>query len=104
MSLNAYETQYTLFHFTTYAIYALFILALIGAWSSAPQYLSIIQAFMQIYVGLFLVYRFNPFMSHTRFSDLDRRVAYTAGVFVLATTSLATYLKSIAAVVQKRVL
>ena len=50
---------------------------------------------MQIYVGLFLIYRFNPFSNQPKgFCELDRKIAYTAGIFVITTTSLAAYLKS----------
>ena len=40
-----------------------------------------------MYVSLFLLYRFNVFRKIT-FTDLDRKIAFSAGVFLFATTAL----------------
>lgn len=55
----------------------------LGLWASAPQYLSDLQYYIKIYVGLFLIYRFNPFRN-IKFTDLDRRIAFTAGMLLVA--------------------
>jgi hypothetical protein len=38
-----------------------------------------------------LIWRFNPLRSNYEFTDLDREIAFTAGVFILSTTSLQKY-------------
>ena len=48
---------------------------------------------MEIYVSLFLVYRFNPFKTNNTFSELDRKIAFTAGTFLLMTSTIGLYLK-----------
>jgi hypothetical protein len=63
-----------------------FIIAL-GLSSKAPEYLSTLDYFLKIYVSLFLIYRFNPFRK-IKFTELDRKVAFSAGFFVLATTTV----------------
>lgn len=67
----------------------LYIAIVFGLWSSAPEYLGDLQYYVKIYVALFLIYRFNPFR-HVKFTSLDRRIAFSAGVFLLGTSLLQT--------------
>lgn len=67
----------------------LYIAIVFGLWSSAPEYLGDFQYYVKIYVALFLIYRFNPFR-HVKFTSLDRRIAFSAGVFLLGTSLLQT--------------
>lgn len=87
--MNTYETQYTMFNWATIAVYVLTALAMLGISASAPAYLNTLRAAIQIYVGLFLLFRFHPFRTtSTKFSELDRKVAFTAGAFIAMTTIL----------------
>lgn len=51
-----------------------------------------IDNYVRIYICLFLIWRFNPLRSHYEFTDLDRKIAFSAGVFILSTTALNKYL------------
>jgi hypothetical protein len=42
---------------------------------------------------LFLIIRFNPFRK-VQFTELDGRIAFSAGVFLLATTAIDTVVKT----------
>jgi hypothetical protein len=87
--MNTYETQYTIFNWATVAVYVLTALAMFGISASAPAYLDYLRMGIQIYVGLFLLYRFHPFRPvGDKFSELDRKVAFTAGAFIAMTTIL----------------
>jgi uncharacterized membrane protein YdfJ with MMPL/SSD domain len=87
--MNTYETQYTMFNWATVAVYVLTALAMFGVSASAPAYLNYLRAGIQIYVGLFLLFRFHPFRTTgAKFSELDRKVAFTAGAFIAMTTIL----------------
>ena len=91
--MDTYKTQYRIFNWAIIAIYVLTIAAMLGISSTAPEYLNILRAGIQIYVGLFLIYRFHPFRTgKNNFSELDRKVAYTAGAFITMTTILGTTL------------
>jgi hypothetical protein len=65
----------------------LYIAIAFGLWSNAPQYLGDLQYYVKIYVALFLIYRFNPFR-HVKFTSLDRRIGFSAGMFLLGTSLL----------------
>jgi hypothetical protein len=51
--------------------------------------------YVKIYVCLFLIWRFNPLRSNIQFTELDRKIAFSAGVFILTTTALNQYLDDV---------
>lgn len=90
--MNSYETQYYLFDIISNAMLALLIISYIGVWKLAPDYLEMLRMIVQIYISLFLIIRFNPYVKRATFSDLDRKVAYSAGIFVFMSTVVAKYI------------
>jgi hypothetical protein len=67
----------------------------LGLSTSAPQYLDNLDYYVRIYICLFLLWRFNPFRKLDKFTNLDRRIAFSAGLFILTTTALNKYLLDI---------
>ena len=67
--------------------YTLYFLILFGISASAPNYLNTFDSYVKIYVSLFLLWRFNVFRK-IKFTDLDRKIAFSAGVFLFTTTTL----------------
>ena len=65
----------------------------LGLSANAPEYLDYLNSFIKIYISLFLIYRFNPFR-RVRFTGLDAKISFSAGVFLLATTAIASVLKN----------
>ena len=65
--------------------YILYFLIAFGLSTFAPQYLVTLQYWTKIYISLFLIYRFN-FFRKVEFIDLDRKIAFIAGIFLLTTT------------------
>jgi len=91
--MNTYKTQHIIFNLVTIAIYLLTALTMFGVSTSAPEYLNILRSGIQLYVGVFLLYRFHPFRTNVdTFSELDRKVVFTAGAFIAMTTILGTTL------------
>ena len=80
---NIQSKGFDLFIILSYLSYAL---VLLGVTTSAPQYLSYIDYYVKIYISLFLLWRFNMFQK-IQFSELDRRIAFSAGMFLLTTTA-----------------
>jgi hypothetical protein len=79
--------QERVFDFALFSTYFLYILIALGLSANAPNYLSTLDYYVRIYVALFLILRFNPFRN-VEFTKLDKKIAFSAGVFVLATTAL----------------
>ena len=82
---DLYNIQNSAFNIIIIISYILYFAVALGLSASAPQYLETLQYWVKLYISLFLIYRFNPFRSIT-FNELDRKVAFSAGVFLLSTT------------------
>jgi hypothetical protein len=72
--------------------YLLILLSILGLSTDAKTYLSDINYYTRIYICLFLIWRFNPFHNVDTFTNLDRQIAFSAGLFILTTTALNTLL------------
>jgi cytochrome c biogenesis protein CcdA len=81
------------FDFTISITFVLLIVTLFGFSQKAPEYLSIIDYYLKIYICLFLIWRFNPFRSNIKFTDLDAKISFNAGLLILASTALNQYVK-----------
>ena len=88
--LNKLQEQ--LFNIFIYVSYFLIIISSLGLSQSAPKFLENLDYYVRIYICLFLIWRFNPFRSEYEFTDLDRKIAFSAGLFILTTTALNKYL------------
>ena len=92
---NLYEFQDKLFDYVTVFTYILYIVIALGLSATAPAYLTDLLFYTKMYVSLFLIYRFNP-LRFVKFTPLDAKIAFNAGIFLLFTTAinsvLATYI------------
>ena len=89
--LHKFQTQ--MFDIITILSFILYFVIAIGISANAPEYLGTLQSYTKLYVSLFLIWRFNPFR-RVRFTELDGRIAFSAGIFLLTTTafdSIVTY-------------
>jgi hypothetical protein len=79
------------FLYGTYLSLISFTLAFAGVIAGAPQYLNMLNVILKYYVCAFLLIRFNPIVEiKTRDPDFEREVAFSAGVFLLLTTTITT--------------
>ena len=86
--------QMNAFIVITVITYILYIGSFLGLLSTnTPQYITIIHNYIQIYVSLFLMYRFNPFRNKKEFSELDKKIAFTAGTFLLMSGTIGVIIK-----------
>ena len=81
------------FDFVITIAFILLLVTLFGFSQKAPEYLSILDYYIKIYICLFLIWRFNPFRSKYQFTSLDAKISFNAGLFILASTALNEYVK-----------
>ncbi len=98
-TLHKYQER--LFNLFIYTSYFLIIISALGLSESAPKYLDNLDYYIRIYICLFLMWRFNPLRTHYEFTDLDRKIAFSAGLFILTTTALNQYLEDFKNYVKK---
>ena len=87
-----HKWQENLFDIIIYVTYFLVIISSLGLSEGAPKYLKYLDYYIRVYICLFLMWRFNPLRTHYEFTDLDRKIAFSAGAFILTTTALNQYL------------
>jgi hypothetical protein len=87
LSKKIYDVQNRAFDIFIYISWILYFAILFGVSVNAPSYLDNVDYYAKLYVSLFLLYRFNVFRKIT-FTELDRKIAFSAGVFLFATTAL----------------
>lgn len=87
LSKKIYDVQNRAFDIFIFISWVLYFAILFGVSVNAPSYLDNVDYYAKLYVSLFLLYRFNVFRKIT-FTDLDRKIAFSAGVFLFATTAL----------------
>ena len=83
-----------LFLYGLYLSYFLFFIALTGVAKVSPDYLESLESGLKYYVAIFLILRFNPWArdNKTDSAAFDRRVAFSAGTFLLLSSALASAL------------
>jgi hypothetical protein len=87
-----HKFQDNFFDITIYISYALLFISALGISELAPKYLENLDYYVRIYVCLFLIWRFNPLRETPEFTELDKKIAFSAGLFILTTTALNEYL------------
>ena len=69
--------------------FVLYIIVLLGVGGFAPKYLHYLKTFLQIYIGILLVIRYNPITYKGKdFGEFDRRLVFSSGIFLLLSTAL----------------
>ena len=87
LSKNIYDVQNRAFDIFIYTSWILYFTILFGVSVNAPSYLNNLDYYVKMYISIFLLYRFNVFRK-IKFTELDRKVVFSAGVFLFATTAL----------------
>lgn len=96
-----HNLQETLFNIFIVVSYILIIISTLGLSESAEKYLQSLDYYVRIYICLFLMWRFNPFRTYYEFTDLDRKIAFSAGLLILTTTALNQYVNEIKNIVKQ---
>jgi hypothetical protein len=86
-----YYIQNHAFNTFTIISWVSFITLSLGLTFINPIYLSIMNYYLKIYISLYLIYRFNPF-NRVEFTMLDKKIVFTAALFIFTTTALNDYL------------
>jgi len=102
---NFTQIQFYTFATIIVTLYILNGVLLIGFFPNAKKYIEDIDFYLKIYISLYIIYRFNRFRKVV-FSELDRMVIFTSGIFLFATTIihklLINYLEEIQIWISKR--
>jgi hypothetical protein len=92
MSKNAiHKFQNISFTLVIITFYILYAISILGLSKNAPHYIETLDYYVKIYICLFLIYRFNPLRTKIDFTELDRKIVFSAGLFILTTTAISSF-------------
>ena len=81
---NLHEIVFKIILYISWILYALSLFAYAGL---NLEWLSLVtREIIRMYVGLFLVIKYNPFSKKQIFTEFDREIAFQAGFFILITS------------------
>lgn len=85
-----YESFY---YFFDTIVFILFILVNVGIWNKAPTYYKILSIIFRLIISFILIYYFNPFFNKiSDFNKFHRNVAFSGGIYLLASTTIEAYI------------
>ena len=83
----------SIFKYAVYVSYILYIITFMGIFKNSPEYLTVLDNIIKYYVCIVLLIRFNPFIKNIKIDnklEFDRKIAFSAGIFLLFTTTVST--------------
>ena len=84
-----------IYNILVYCWYAFFALSKLHLWNYAEQYLHYVTYYLKIITGLILVFYFNPIYPFNCSTKTHKSVAFTAGTFILLSTSFSEFIDNI---------
>jgi hypothetical protein len=81
MSLYSIETL--IVEWISIITFIIFALLFIGLIQKEPFYFVEFVFIFKVFISIFLIYRFNDFRKNIKFTDLDRKVCFLAGINLL---------------------
>jgi len=73
---------------TVFIIHVTYAVVLVGLVEVEPSYLTNIEYYVKVYVSIFLILRFNPYYHTRQFTETDRRIVFSAAIFIVTTSVL----------------
>ncbi len=72
----------------------LYVVTIIGVWRDSPKYLQMVDDTFKIFIGLLLIYIFNP-MSKQPVTQFHKKIVFSAGIMILLSSSFKSLLQHI---------
>jgi hypothetical protein len=80
------DFQHFIIDWMGYIIFFVFILLFLGIIQKEPTYFIETIFVFKLFLALYLIYRFNDFRKNIKFTELDRKVSFLAGSYLLLFT------------------
>lgn len=84
----------TLYNYVIYLWFILYALSIFGIYNNAPKYMLTIDFYLKLYIGAFLVIRYNPFFPFVKnkLEHFDKKLIFSGGISILLSTILTRFL------------
>ena len=82
-----------IYNFINISMWVLYIIALTGILNYNPIYLTTLDTIIKLYVAIFLIVRFNPFVEIVM-TKFDKQFAWSGGILLLLSSTITVAFKS----------
>jgi len=93
MKLDWHERIFLYTLYLSWILYTFSLVAYFGYNLGGVYYL--VDQILKIYIGIILIYKFNPYFGVGKFTEFDKLLSYYAGLFLLISTIITTILTGI---------
>ena len=80
------------FLYSVMLLHIAYLLLAIGLFKNQPKFLDELDFWLKVGMSAILIWKFNPYSS--RSSEFDRKIAFSAGMFLALTTIVDRYLSA----------
>jgi hypothetical protein len=77
------STHIVIIDWMGYIIFFIFILLFLGILQKEPTYFTEFIFIFKVFIALYLIIRFNDFRTNIKFTSLDRKICFSAGIYLL---------------------
>jgi len=77
------DAQHFIVDWMGFITFFIFILLFLGLIQKEPTYFVEATFFFKVFISLYLIVRFNDFRKNIKFTELDRKVCFLAGIYLL---------------------
>ena len=77
------DAQHFIVDWMGYITFIIFILLFIGILQKEPTYFTETVFIIKVFLSLYLIIRFNDFRKNIKFTELDRKISFLAGSYLL---------------------
>jgi uncharacterized membrane protein len=95
MKYNIINKNYKiLFVYLMNLSFVLYVLVLFGITSYAPKYLNYTREIIKVFIGILLIYFYNPFNKNKIIIDeIDKKIFFNCGIILILSSFIYTYLE-----------
>lgn len=76
------------YKFLWIVVYLVYLVIFFGVWYISPDYLKYVTGFIQTFIALVLILRFNPLRTEVVLHKDDRSIIFASGMFMLLNAGL----------------
>lgn len=77
------QIHYGFYFFSLIAIHVVYGLVFLGVFSKVPQYVYIWNMAVQVFLCVFLMYRYHPFQKEYKFNSFDAKLIFGSALLLL---------------------
>lgn len=77
------QIHYGFYFFSLITIHVIYGLVFLGVFSTVPQYVYVWNMAVQLFLCLFLMYRYHPFQNDYKFKQLDAKLIFGSSMLLL---------------------